>query len=106
MTKVIPLHSPRAAAPIGIERQQAIENALSTALYYVRHPAYPRPAASRHGPRTPRPEPVKACMRHHFDDGGLNHENPIQPPDRTRRIHRLPAYRRPRNGRIRLQCFQ
>ncbi len=38
MSKVIPLHSPRAAAPIGIERQQAIENALSTALYYVRHP--------------------------------------------------------------------
>lgn len=38
MTNVIPLHSPRAAAPIGIERQQAIENALTTALYYVRQP--------------------------------------------------------------------
>lgn len=38
MSKVTPLHSPRAAAPIGLERQQAIENALSTALYYVRQP--------------------------------------------------------------------
>jgi hypothetical protein len=38
MTNVITLHSPRAAAPIGLERQQAIENALSTALYYVRQP--------------------------------------------------------------------
>nr|WP_315203989.1 hypothetical protein [uncultured Albidiferax sp.] len=38
MSTVIPLHRPGAAATIGIERQQAIENALSTALYYVRQP--------------------------------------------------------------------
>ena len=38
MSKVVPLRSPGAAASIGIERQQAIENALSTALYYVRRP--------------------------------------------------------------------
>lgn len=38
MSKVIPLHGPRAAASNSVERQQAIENALSTALYYVRQP--------------------------------------------------------------------
>lgn len=38
MSTVITLHSPGAAASFGIERQQAIENALSAALYYVRQP--------------------------------------------------------------------
>lgn len=53
MTKVIRLPSPRAGAPVqtsahtpkpstsnpdGLERQQAIENALSTALFFVRQP--------------------------------------------------------------------
>jgi len=53
MTKVIHLSSPRAGArvqssapspkqstdtPSGIERQQAIENALSMALYFMRQP--------------------------------------------------------------------
>ena len=36
MTNVIPLRGPAAAASPGIESQQAIENALSMALHYVR----------------------------------------------------------------------
>lgn len=36
MSSVIPLRSHAAAASPGIEGQQAIENALSMALYYVR----------------------------------------------------------------------
>lgn len=42
MTNVITLHSHRptgiAAPTSGIARQQAIENALTMALYHVRHP--------------------------------------------------------------------
>ncbi|WP_394788776.1 hypothetical protein [Rhodoferax sp.] len=38
MPKVIPPHGRRAVRFNSVERQQAIENALSTALYYVRQP--------------------------------------------------------------------
>lgn len=35
-----PLHSPRAVAIPSVASQQAIENALSMALYYVRQPTH------------------------------------------------------------------
>lgn len=39
MPSVIPLHGPRAAAVHGVASQQAIENSLSMALYYMRQPS-------------------------------------------------------------------
>ena len=39
MSSVIPLHSPRAGAVPSVASQQAIENALSMALYYMRQPS-------------------------------------------------------------------
>lgn len=41
MSSVIPLHSPRAGAVPSVASQQAIENALSMALYYMRQPSSP-----------------------------------------------------------------
>ena len=40
MSSVTSLHSRRAAASPSVESQQAIENALSMALYYVRQPTH------------------------------------------------------------------
>ena len=40
MSSVTPMHSPRAAAIPSVASQQAIENALSMALYYVRQPVH------------------------------------------------------------------